>query len=281
MKNSSVEIKKASGETEAFDVAKLKASLQNAGAEENVINEIASDIEEWVYEGVTTQKIYARAYKLFRRKRDTGALRYKLKKALFKLGPTGYPFEHFIGELYKKQGYETEVGQIVKGRCITHEMDVIATKDGKQYLMECKFSHDQGNRLSIQVPLYVRSRVDDIIDKRKQMAEYKNFSFSAWVVTNARFSADSMDYSKCSGLNLLGWDYPKDNGLKDIIERFNIFPITILSHLAKKEKQQLMEQGIVTCSQLLSDTTLLNSLGLSKKKQRNVLKELDEVTEKK
>ncbi|HDP98376.1 MAG TPA: ATP-binding protein [bacterium] len=281
MKNSSVEIKKASGETEPFDVAKLKASVQNAGAAENLINEIAADIEEWVYEGVTTQKIYERAYKLLQRKSGSRALRYKLKKALFNFGPTGYPFEHFIGELFKKQGYATEVAQVVDGRCITHEMDVIATKDGKQYLMECKFAHDQGNRLSIQVPLYVRSRVDDIIEKRKQMPEYKDVTFSAWVVTNARFSSDSIDYSKCSGLNLLGWDYPKGNGLKDIIERVNIFPITILSHLAKKEKQQLMEQGIVTCSQLWSNTTLLNSLGLSKKKQRNVLKELDEVTEKK
>lgn len=280
MKNSIVEIKKASGETEPFDVAKLKASLQNAGATENVINEIAADIEEWVYEGVTTKKIYARAYKLFRRKRDTGALRYKLKKALFNLGPTGYPFEHFIGELFKKQGYETEVGQILEGRCITHEMDVIATKDGKQYLMECKFSHDQGNRISIQVPLYVRSRVDDIIDKRKQMPEYKNFSFSAWVVTNARFSVESIQYSKCKEMNLLGWDYPKGNGLKDIIERINIFPITILSHLAKKEKQQLMEQGIVTCEQLLNDPTFLDSLRLNKRMQRKVLEELNEVTEK-
>lgn len=281
MKNSSVEIKKASGETELFDVAKLKASLQNAGAVENIITEIAADIEEWIYEGVTTKKIYAHAYKLLQRKSGSRALRYKLKKALFKLGPTGYPFEHFIGELFKKQGYETEVGQILEGRCVSHEMDVIATKDSIQYLMECKFAHDQGNRLSIQVPLYVRSRVDDIIEKRMQMPEYKDVTFSAWVVTNARFSAESIQYSKCKEMNLLGWDYPKGNGLKEIIERVNIFPITILSHLAKKEKQQLMEQGIVTCEQLLNDPTFLDSLRLSKRMQRNVLKELDEVTEKK
>ena len=67
--NIEIIIKKKSGETEPFDVSKLKASLKNAGADDDTINEIAADIEKWVYNGVTTGKIYARAYKMFRRKK--------------------------------------------------------------------------------------------------------------------------------------------------------------------------------------------------------------------
>ena len=204
-------IKKASGETEPFDVSKMNASLKNAGADDDTISEIAADIENWVYNGVTTGKIYARAYKMFRRKKGSGALRFKLKKALYNMGPTGYPFEHFIGELFKRQGYEVEVGQVVEG------------------------------------------------------------------VTITRFSSDSLEYSRGKGIKLLGWDYPKNNALKDMIEREKIYPVTILRHLNEKEKQQLMEDGIVTCAQLMNEPDRLNKLGFSNKKKLSVIKELEEI----
>ena len=105
-------------------------------------------------------------------------------------------------------------------------MDVIATMDREQSQIECKFAYDQGNRLSVQVPPYVHSRVHDIVEKRQQQPEYKDFSFTPWVVTNARFSSDSLEYSRCKGINLLGWDYPKGNALKDLIDRERIFPVT-------------------------------------------------------
>ena len=270
-------IKKKSGETEPFDVSKLKASLKNAGAADDVIKKIAADVENWVYNGVSTGKIYTRAFKMFRKQSGHKASRYKLKRALFSMGPTGYPFEHLIGELFKRQGYEIEVGQVVDGVTITHEIDVIATKNTQQHLMECKFAHAQGNRLSVQVPLYVHSRVNDIVEKRQQQPEYKDFSFTPWVVTNARFSSDSLEYSRCKGINLLGWDYPKGNALKDLIDREKIFPVTLLRHLNKKEKQQLMEKGIVTCAQLSEKPILLKELGLSKKKQQSVANELKEI----
>lgn len=275
--NKEIIIEKASGKTEPFDVSKLRASLKNAGARDDVIDDIAADIEDWVYDGVTTGEIYARAYQLFRKQSGNKATRYKLKKALFSMGPTGYPFEHFIGELFKRQGYEVEVGKVVEGVTISHEMDVIATRGGEQYLMECKFAHDQGNRLSVHVPLYVHSRVNDIVEKRQQEEQYKNLSFTPWVITNARFSSDSMEYSRRKGIKLLGWDYPEDNALKDLIEREKIFPVTILKNLTKEQKHLLMEREIVTCDQLAGEPALLKNLGLSKKKQQSVAEELEEI----
>lgn len=267
-------ITKASGESELFDISKLKRSLENAGAETDVIQEIATDIHQWLNEGETTKKIYARAYKLLHRKNRGSALRYKLKNALIQLGPTGYPFERFVGEIFKKLGYQTQVGQIIEGRCITHEVDVIATKDHTQSLIECKFSQSQGSRIGVQVPLYVRSRVEDIVEKRSQMPEFKDVKFSGWIVTNNRFSSDSIDYGKCIGLHLLAWDYPHGNGLKDIILRENVFPITLLNHLTLKEKEELVEKDIVTCAQLLANDRILNSLEQSNRNYRLILGEL-------
>ena len=99
-------IKKASGDNEYFDVKKLERSLHNAGAEELIIWKIIDDIQKWIYSGVTTKQIYSRAFKILRHDRAHVAMRYKLKEAIIALGPTGYPFEQFIGQLFKYQNYE-------------------------------------------------------------------------------------------------------------------------------------------------------------------------------
>lgn len=276
-KNQPIIITKASGETEPFNINKLRNSLQKAGASPETVNMIAANIAAWVTNGITTKKIYNRAFKLLHSVAKTGGLRYNLKEALFDLGPSGYPFEKLIGEIFRREGYEVTVAQLLEGKCITHEMDVIATRDGTQHLMECKYTHDRGNHLGIQVPLYVKSRVEDIVEKRKREPEYKGTSFTTWVVTNARFSSDSETYSKCMGINLLGWDYPEGNGLKEWIEKLNIFPVTILKHLTREQKQLLLDRGIVTCTMLLNNMPVLNSINVSKNKYRLVEKEIKEL----
>lgn len=270
-------IRKASGKEEVFDIDKLESSLHNAGADRKSIKKILVNIENWIYHGVTTKKIYSRAFQLLNKDKSGSSLRYKLKQAILELGPSGYPFEHFIGEIFARKGYETEVGVIVQGTCVSHEMDVIATKGSVQHIMECKYHKDQGKNVSVQVPLYVRARVDDIIRVRMKMPEYHGLSFTGWVVTNTRFSSDSIHYGRCAGLKLLAWDYPRGAGLKDLIEEVKIYPITILTKLTKKGKQAVLAQDIVTCSQLQQNLKVLDSLDLSPRKYRELLRELDRI----
>ncbi len=270
-------IRKASGDLEPFALDKLKRSLQNAGAEESSILLIIADIEAWIYPGVTTKQIYSRAFKILRREKAHTAMRYRLKEAIISLGPTGYPFEQFIGQLFEKQGYTTEVGVVVDGYSVTHEMDVIATKNQVQHLVECKYHKDQGKQVSVQVPLYVRSRVNDIARKRESMSEYKGLSFVGWVVTNTRFSSDSTQYGEANGLKLLAWDYPQNRGLKHLVEELKLYPITILHKLTKKDKDLLMREGIVSCVQVLNNLDLLKPLQLTKKKQVALIEELKSV----
>jgi hypothetical protein len=270
-------IKKASGEEEPFSVNKLERSLLNAGAKRDTVLQILKDIERWIYPGVTTKKIYARAFSILRLEKTTSSLRYRLKQAILELGPTGYPFEILIGKLFQHMGFTTEVGVVIEGNCVSHEMDVIATHDMSQHLAECKYHKDQGKQVSVQVPLYVRSRVNDIITKRQSMQKYRDFAFTGWVVTNTRFSSDSIQYGKCSRLKLLAWDYPAGNGLKENIEKYKLYPITVLRNLMVKEKQSLLDQGIVTCSQLLENPDPLKSLELSKTKYNLLMKELHDI----
>jgi hypothetical protein len=275
--NNTILIRKASGESEFFDASKLKHSLRRVGADHKTSESIAFDIETSLYEGISTRKIYRMAFRMLRKHNRRNAMLYKLKQSLFELGPTGYPFEYFIGEIFKRRGFNVEVGKNVEGHCIAHEIDVIATNKTEQLLIECKYSKDQGKHISIQVPLYVRARVDDVIRKRAEMPIYSNLSFSAGVVSNTRFSYDSITYSKCNNIILLGWDYPQNNGLKEIMEQEKIFPVTALEHLTRKQKTQLMEKGIVTCDQLISNMEILTEFMIRKKKLINLERELADI----
>jgi len=276
--NQTIFITKATGEKEAFDVKKLKDSMRRAGAEEEIIKQIADDISSWIYDGISTQKIYGRAFMLLRKKKKYAASRYKLKKAIMELGPTGFPFEYFVGKILEIEGFETEVGQVLNGKCVTHEVDVVATRDKNQYFVECKYGTSPGKIFGVQVPMYIRSRVNDIINKRQEEERYKDFSFHGWVVTNTRFSTDAVNFGACSGLNLLSWDYPAQNGLKDIIDRQKIFPITVLHNLTNPQKQQLLEKGVVICRQISENPEVLEPFQLKIRKLNKLMKEIDDLS---
>ncbi len=270
-------IRKASGEKEPFSFDKLEISLKRAGAKKDVINSVKEKIGELLYDGITTQKIYKKAFELLRKERRSMAARYSLKKAIMQLGPTGYPFEHFVAQVLTAQGYKTKTGKILQGYCVTHEIDVIATQDNRQYLIECKYYNSQGKHCGVQVPLYIHSRVNDIIKKREQLSKFEDYRFEGWIVTNTRFTKDATDYGKCSGLHLVSWDYPQKNSLKAMIEEHNIFPVTILTHLTKKDKEYLLKKGIVLCRQLQKNPEMLNALNLKNKKKQNVLDEVEDL----
>jgi Holliday junction resolvase-like predicted endonuclease len=270
-------IRKASGELQEFSSEKLRNSLQRAGADSVIVKEITDNILNWITEGTTTKQIYALAFRLLRKKRRSMAARYSLKRAIMELGPSGYPFEQFVGYLFECKGFKIEVGQTVDGQCVTHEVDVIASNHNVQHLVECKYHNRQGKVSSVQVPLYIRSRVNDIIETRKKMAQYKDFTFYGWVVTNTRFTTDAINYGLCSGLNLMSWDFPRKNSLKALTERFNAFPVTILTQLTKAQKQQLLNNEIVLCKELNQNPEILDSLQLSKQKMRLVQEELSDL----
>lgn len=279
MDSKEILIRKASGEEELFDISKLEGSLHNAGASRSAIKKVINGIDNWIYQGITTKQLYSKAFSLLRKTHKSSATRYRLKKALYQMGPSGHPFEVFIGQIFERLNYQCETGIVVEGHCLSHEMDVIATNDQQQMIMECKYHKDQGNHVGVQVPLYVKSRVDDIIQKRENMEVYSGLQFSAWVVTNTRFSTDAIQYARCRGVQLLAWDFPQGKGLKELIERVEIYPVTILSHLLQKHKNTLLQKGIVSCRQLCEQKELIDEFQLTSRKKKALIEELTEICE--
>ncbi len=275
--NQTITVKKATGEKEPFSLEKLENSLKRVGADKESVSKITNEINNWIYEGISTKKIYRQAFRLLKKNKTGMAARYKLKKAIMELGPTGYPFEHFVGQLISHHGYEVEIGKIIQGQCVQHEVDVVATGNNKQFFVECKFYNSQGKQANVRVPLYIRSRVDDIIRKRESLPEFSKLSFKGWVVTNTRFTSEALEYGKCAGLHMLSWDYPKGHSLKDMIEKERFFPVTALTALNQLQKQVLLDEGIVLCRQICNTPEVVNKLDISNAKKKDLLEEVNKL----
>ncbi len=274
-KDEEVEIIKSSGHKTNFSIEKLKNSLKRSGADTAVVQNIVDIVRDELYQGISTKEIYNRAFALLKKKKRVYASKYKLKKAIYELGPTGFPFEKFVGAILYYSGYEVQTGQILNGKCVSHEVDVIAYKNGQNIVAECKFHNEEGRNCDVKVPLYIHSRYRDIVNHYEKSKPEEEIPNEGWVVTNTRFTADALQYGNCSGLFLLSWDYPENNGLKERIDRLGLYPITVSTLLTQREKQFLLSRDVVLCRELINDVFYLDHLGISEKRKKNILDEVN------
>lgn len=244
-------VKKNSFEFEPFSMIKLKESLSFCGVSKEESDGIVTQLKPQLYDGITSEEIHKKAFSLLKKYDAVYASRYNLKNAIFALGPTGYPFERLISALLKEKGYTTTVGVILNGKCVTHEIDVLAEKDGNVYVIECKFRLDARSASNVQVPLYINSRFLDVQEQWNANKKNATTLRQGWLVTNTRFTKDAIDYARCVGLTLLSWDYPKNDGIKTNIDSYGLYPITTLTTLTKQEKRQLIAKDIILVKELL------------------------------
>lgn len=272
--NPSIDVVKASGKRVSFDREKLRQSLLRSGASALLSDEIVSELSEMIYSGISTRKIYKEAFRLLRQASGSLAARYKLKQAIMELGPTGYPFERFVGALLKEQGFGVQIGVFIEGLCVTHEIDVLAEKGDLVYLVECKFHSQQGFISDVKIPLYIDSRFRDIENRRLAAdASTTTVKRKGWIITNTRFSDDALQYGHCVGIALMGWDYPAGAGIKEQIDSLGLHPITCLTTLTKQEKTAILNQNIVLCRSLVEDSRPLEKAGVQKGRFRRVIEE--------
>jgi hypothetical protein len=268
---------KNSGDIVDFDPKKLRKSLVKSGAGELIVEDILYKIRKEIYDGISTKKIYKRAFTLLKKEANSHAARYNLRSGLQLLGPAGFFFEKYIARLFESEGYQTVTNSILSGKCVSHEIDVLIKKDNELAMVECKFHSARENKSSVKVPLYVFSRFNDL-KGRKQIVFSKNEIISTcWIVTNNRFTSDAIDFAKCSGMNLLSWDYPKDNNLKTKNDIDCLYPVTCLTTLSLAEKDKLLILDVILARELVNNSEQLGRIGLSTNRIKNVLKEVREL----
>jgi hypothetical protein len=268
-------VTKASGETAPFEPEKLRQSLSRAGASREQIDTIESRINPILYDGIPTKKIYQAAFAMLKKMARPMAARYKLKRALMELGPSGYPFEKFIGAILTFQGYKVQVGVYEKGHCLNHEVDVLGEKEDRRIAVECKYRNNNDGKVDARVALYIYSRFKDLSREWSKQEAFRDKKHQGWIVTNTSFTSDAIDYANCMGLTLKGWDYPKGGSLKELIDECGLHPITSLTTLTLAEKRKLLEKKTVLCRELVENTRLLEEIGIRPSRIRKVVEETE------
>lgn len=276
-KGNKISITKASGESAPFSEDKLRHSLEHAGASEEEIDKIVKEISNKLYDGMTTRKIYRMAFNLLKECSRPLAAKYHLKRAIMELGPSGYPFEKFIGEILRFQGYKISIGEVVQGKCVNHEIDVIAEKDQQHFMIECKYHNLQGTFSDIKIPLYIQARFKDVEAQWLKLPGHGTKFHQGWVVTNTRFSSDAIQYGNCANLKLLGWDYPLKDSLKNLIDTLGLYPVTCLTTLTKMEKQRLLDRKIVLVKEICDNEQYLVQAEVNLTRIKSVMEEANEL----
>jgi hypothetical protein len=273
-----ITVRKADGTEESFDDEKLRTSLRRSKAKSEVIEEVVKEVTEAFYgKTVPTSQIYRMAFGLLKSKRETtAAARYSLKRAVLDLGPSGFPFEYFLTEIYSKLGYQTETGVIMRGGCATHEVDVLAYNDKEIRTIEAKFHNSLGFKTDLKVMLYVQARMQDLIAGKFDGKMQPGQNGIGMLVTNTSFTTNAIAYAECVGLETISWDYPVKRNLHDMIEDSGLHPLTCLTSLDEGEKKKLLEQGIVLCSMIDDDNEKekLAEVGVSQERMKEVDEEI-------
>jgi Restriction endonuclease len=257
---------KTSGDLEPYHEQKLRSSLRRSGADDLTIKSIVKSVRARLHDGMTTSEVFRLAHRELRRSRRPTAARYSLQRALLQLGPTGFPFERFVAELLKHDGYRARTDVVLRGRFVAHEIDVDAARGNERVLAECKFRGQADGKVDIKVALYVHARAEDL-----SVIGYDAF----WLITNGRFTGDALAYGKGVGLRLLSWDHPAEQSLRDRIDRAGLHPITCLSSLHAGEKQTLLQENIVLCADLNQRREAVGELRLSSNRTNQLWREID------
>ena len=266
-------ITKSSGEIEPFSEVKLRRSLERVHASANIIEEIIQHVQRELRPGMTTSQIYRHAFSLLRKKNRALAGRYSLKQAIRELGPSGHPFEKLIGELLIFEGFSVEVGKVVQGSCVRHEIDVIAQKDNQHIMVECKFHNQPGVKSDVKVSLYVHARFLDVEKAWQKNSQHGEKFHEAWLVTNTKLTSDAIRYAECVRMKPIGWSYPREQSLEARIDRSGLHPVTCLTTLSHIQKRQLIENGIVLCKELVDKKNILPSFGFKETKIAIIMNE--------
>lgn len=262
-------VTKADGEQEPFDHRKLESSLERAGASKEEQKRIVAHILGELKQGMTTEEIYRHAFVVLEKEGELPvAARYSTKRAVFELGPSGFPFEQFLAEVLRAHGWNARTGVALTGRCAPHEVDVLAEKSGKRIGIEAKFHNEKGGKTDIKDALYVKARYEDL----RNAPDAASRVDEGWLVTNTRFTRNVIRYAQCSNLTLLSWDYPRTNNLLYLIESAQVHPLTCLTTLSQGEKRRLLDNKIVLCKHV-SSPHLLEEYGIKPSRIPQVLEE--------
>lgn len=214
-------VTKYSGEKEPYDQNKVVGSILRSGIDKAQVSKILAVVENQFYDGIATSEIYRLIGSEIKNSglAPVGHQFYRLREGLAKMGP--FEFEGFVGAVLSRQNFVCQADVIVKGYCVSHQIDLIAQdQQHGLYYVEIKHHCNFHRHTDLGTVAEVWARLEDL--KRGFSAGRQKYNFvTGWLVTNTKFSDHAKRYARCKGLRLTGWRYAlngrREAGLEGMI----------------------------------------------------------------
>lgn len=266
-------IRKSTGELVPYNPNKIRKTLRRAGANKNIIDRLLTHIEQHVYDGMTTKELYAAVNRELKKNALHIAQRYNLRSALLRLGPAGFKFEKYVASILRSYGFEAITPELeMRGRCVRHEIDVVATKDGTCAMIEAKFRNNFGDSVNLKDTMATWSRFTDLVDGADE-GTCRRFD-EVWVMTNGRFSDRALRFGLCKGMRMVGWN-TKEHSLAKMVDHASLYPVTALGHLRQWELDRLANKGLMLCREVADygPERIATTLDVSRSRASRIFKE--------
>jgi hypothetical protein len=264
-------VTKADGTKQLFDREKVVRTCLRVGASRRIADDVAEKVENRLYDGIPTSKVLQLTFRLLRKYKPAIRHLLDLRKGLSMMDSKP-EFERFVQVLLARNGFEVTPNRLVTGKCVTHEVDALARKDGVTYFVEAKHHVSYHTPTGLDESRIARAILEDVTECF-ELGESSLKIDRAMIVTNTRYSEHARRYGKCRNILQIGWSSPANLSLQNLIEEKNLYPLSCLRTLKKETKTKLVNSGIVLMKQLFEDkpSALARKTGVHKETLKQII----------
>ena len=268
-------VKKADGSMQVFDREKIVRTCLRMGADRRAAYEIAERIERRLYPGISTERILQMIFQFMRRDKPSVSNLFDLRKGL-SLMSSKPEFEVFVQALLARSGFEVTPNRLLVGRCVEHEVDAIAKKDGITFFVEAKHHSMYHTLTGLDESRIARAVLEDVMEG-VAMGKSDLKIDRAMIVTNTRYSEQAVRYGNCRNILQIGWSSPTDKGLQSMVAGTKLLPLSCLRGLGLNARIKLALSGIVLFEQIVQEDTmeLARKTGLPGELIRNIKEKIE------
>lgn len=270
-------IVKAGGGKAPFDIGKIGDTLRRIGATEELVKQVTQKVTEQVKNNMSTREVYRIVRSELKKESRSFSNRFNLRNGLLKLGPAGFKFEKYVAAILEAYQYVATVPEDeIRGKCVLHEVDVVAAKDGKQMMIEAKFRNKFNDPVTLKDAMSTWARWMDLNDGAKAAGTPKYDE--VWIVTNGRFSDRAEAFGKCRGIKMIDWN-SKEHSLARMVDHNILYPVTVIDGLKQWELEQFSKKGLMLCRQVSKKLPkqLSVSTGISVERTQSIIDRCREV----
>jgi hypothetical protein len=252
-------VTKFDGTRQSYEREKVIRTCIKLHATKELAENAADKVESRLYNGIPTREILRMIYRYLAEDRPQTKYELDLRHAICLLRSKP-DFEQYVSRLLATCGYNVVGPQIIRGRCVEHEIDDVARKDNETVYVEVKHHSFPHTFTGLDIFLQARATFEDLVNGYE--AGYNKIPFNKpMVICNTKLSDHAKRYASCAQIDHISWQSPQENSLEKLIEEKQLYPVTVMKALDSETQAKLGDAGIILLQELIeSDPAKLSEM---------------------